>query len=439
MESTNQWSLFSSTSPLYSWAAGNSTSSNWKSGSEKPVQGLVPTRSIETIFTFSLMVIQCAVLHPKFQRSSSARLTRSSLGPVVVGWWLFYPFRIPVLPLRDRSMFTGFFASMVYPEQLVWHRGPCLMDGFAVWRVCCESLNTPTYLQVMVYPLYFPFLDCHKQSTWIEMVLETNGTRKCQVVHAGPSRIVSASTDLATFNFDPRGALLSLGVPYFRGIGLIAGFLHATCTMFVIGSSMEISSAAPVLLTYLVYPVAQTIGIPPNLSELVNPASYPSYFGPFLGFPSLAHFWGKCWNQYDKLAIFLARVLGGSPNIQKACGIMGVFALSGFLREYPLYVLQRDPHPYPRKLFKTLTGSFLFFFVQSIGLILEPSIIPHIPKRLGGAKLWTAFFLLLTSPLSTRDICRPGGMFNQVRPLQDWTWVDVVIPGRFVAGMFACH
>ncbi|KAI9621869.1 hypothetical protein KEM48_007541 [Puccinia striiformis f. sp. tritici PST-130] len=157
-------------------------------------------------------------------------------------------------------------------------------------------------------------------------------------------------------------------------------------------------------------------------------------------------FLGKSWHQKlrrpflfcgGKPAMSLARFLGGSSNIQKACGAMGVFAISGFLHEYPMYAVQREPHPYPRELFKSLPASFLFFFVQSFGVILEPFIIPHIPKRLGGGKLWTASFLLLTAPLFTRDICRPPGMFNRSGPLQQWTWLDIVVPGPLAARAFS--
>jgi hypothetical protein len=102
-----------------------------------------------------------------------------------------------------------------------------------------------------------------------------------------------------------------------------------------------------------------------------------------------------------------------------------------------MYAFQREPHPYPRELFKTLPASFLFFFVQSFGVILEPFIIPYIPKRLGGAKLWTTSFLFLTAPLFTRDICRPAGMFNQYRPPQKWTWLDIVIPAPIAARMLS--
>jgi hypothetical protein len=96
-----------------------------------------------------------------------------------------------------------------------------------------------------------------------------------------------------------------------------------------------------------------------------------------------------------------------------------------------MHVFERAPHPHPRGLFKTFPGSFLFFFVQSFGLILEPMIIPYIPKRLGGAKLWTACFLFLTAPLFTRDICRPTGMFTQYHVPQEWTWLHILIPAPY--------
>ncbi|KAI9605821.1 hypothetical protein H4Q26_004190 [Puccinia striiformis f. sp. tritici PST-130] len=206
------------------------------------------------------------------------------------------------------------------------------------------------------------------------------------------------SQDWTDYNFYPQRALLSMGVPSFRGLGLLAGCLHSVCTLFAIRCSFEIFHGTATLMTYLLYPMAKRIGLPSKLAELVNPASFPPYFGSLFELSSLAHFWGKFWHQKyrrafvfcgGKPAMWLARVLGGSSKVQKACGVVGVFTISGFLHEYPMYAFQQEPHPYPRKLFKTLPASFLFFFVQSFGVILEPLIIPYIPKQIGGPKIWT--------------------------------------------------
>jgi hypothetical protein len=113
--------------------------------------------------------------------------------------------------------------------------------------------------------------------------------------------------------------------------------------MLALSCTFEIPNTMATLLSYLVYPITKKIGLPPKLAELVNPACFPPVFGCLFELSSLANFWGKSWHQKfrrpflfcgGKPAKSLARVLGGSPSIQNVCGLLGVFAVSGFLHEY---------------------------------------------------------------------------------------------------------
>ncbi|EFP81074.2 hypothetical protein PGT21_009256 [Puccinia graminis f. sp. tritici] len=461
MQNINNTTLFSSKSLTSPWLSGNETSSIWYSGPEKPAQGIPTTSLFELLLVISLLVIQCALLHPKFKDSSSARLTRLSLGPLIIGWALLYPFRLPVVPFEERDILHGFLAVMMIFKSIEftfasgpYHmRGLKTVEGVPVWEkdsVAKPSLEEPesglgdlalwtALLFTSQRGLRWSWGPVGKgnESSFLQALLELV---RLQMVLLPCVGFVLYSQDWTTYSSDPRSALLSLGIPSFRGLGLVAGAIHSACTMLVVSSSLEMFNAVPVLLTYPLYPMAKSIGLSPKLYELLNPANYPPQFGSLFDFSSLANFWGKSWHQKfrraflfcgGKPAMSIARALGGSKNVQKACGAMGVFALSGFLHEYPLYAYEREPHPYPRQLFKTLPTSFLYFFVQSFGVILEPIIIPYIPKRLGGAKLWTISFLFLTAPLFTRDACRPGGPFNRYRFPQQWTWLDMVIPAPF--------
>ncbi|KAA1135844.1 hypothetical protein PGTUg99_029512 [Puccinia graminis f. sp. tritici] len=469
MENINNTTLilsmqsFTSSTP---WFTSNQTSSSW--GTSQPAQGVLTRWLFEKVLFLSLMVVQCALLHPQFQHSSSARLTRLSLGPPIIGWWLCYPFRLPLLPFQDRNIFPGFLAAIMVFKSLEWAFSPGpyhirtlkIVDGTPVWekesttKIAPENSQSNNLADFALWTtLQFTSQRGFRwswgpagkgnENSFLQALLEIV---RLQLVLLPCLGFVLYSQDWDSYDFDPRKPLLSLGVPSFRGLGLLAGGIHSACTMFVISCSIEMISALPVLSTYLLYPAAKRIGLPSKLVELANPANFPPQFGSLFELSSLAHFWGKSWHQKfrrpflfcgGKPAMSLARALGGSANVQKISGVMGVFALSGLFHEYPMYAFQRAPHPYPRALFETLPASFLFFFLQSFGVILEPLIIPYVPRRLGGAKLWTAAFLLLTAPLFTRDICRPAGMFNQYRPPHMWTWMDVVIPVPIAARMLS--
>ncbi|WAQ88186.1 hypothetical protein PtA15_9A311 [Puccinia triticina] len=469
MENMSNVTLFSSlNSVTMPWLTRNESTTSWEpSGlSEGAHSGKLPTRIFELVLILSLMVIQCGLMHPKFEGSSSARLTRLSLGPLIIGWWACYPFRLPVVPLEERNILPGFIAAMMIFKAVEWtfDAGPYRLrsltksaDGRPVWQKEATSdklapeKDTPSGLGDFVLWIFLQFgaqrgfrwswgpAAKGNESSFLRAFLEVVRLHLVLLPCLG---FVLYSQDFTTYSFDSRKALISLGVPSFPGLGLLACGLHSMCAMFVISTSIEMMSSVPALLSYPLYPLLKRTRLPPNLVELVNPVNFPPQFGPMFELSSLAHFWGKTWHQKfrrpflfcgGKPAMSLARALGGSTNVQKVCGVMGVFALSGLFHEYPMYAFQREPHPYPRELFKTLPASFLFFFVQSFGLILEPFIIPHIPKRLGGAKLWTCAFLFLTAPLFTRDICRPPGMFGQYRHPQQWTWLDLVIPAPLAA------
>jgi len=440
--------------------AGNETASwNWDTIPTEAAAGKMATLTCEMVFFMGLMAIQCALLHPKFHGSLTTRLMRLSLGPVIIGWWLCYPFRVPLKPFQDRTVLPGSFAMMMILKSCEWTfaEGPYhlrslkFVKGVPMWekqpvpfKLAPEDsesnwrdLTLWTLLQLSAnrgFRWSWGPASRGNEHTFLKLVVESV---RLHLMMLPCLAFVLYSQDWKTIDIDSRRPLLALGVPSFVGLRLIASGLHSLSTMFVIRTSLEMMNIISVLPTYYLYPLSQRMGLSPKISELLNPAGFPLLFGPISEFSSLAHFWAKTWHQKfrrpflfcgGKPAMSLARRFGASESVQKACGVMGVFAVSGLLHEFPMYAFQREPHPHPRKLFKSLPGSFLFFFVQSFGLILEPMIIPYIPKRLGGGKLWAAMFLFLTAPLFTRDICQPGGMFSLYRMPQHWTWVDFLLP-----------
>ncbi|KAI8456458.1 hypothetical protein BY996DRAFT_6970959 [Phakopsora pachyrhizi] len=136
------------------------------------------------------------------------------------------------------------------------------------------------------------------------------------------------------------------------------------------------------------------------MHELLNPLYYPiMYDSPHFS-NSLANFWSKTWHQAlrrsfifggGKPSMWISKKLGFSRKIQKIFFLFGVYFISGLQHEYLAAAVCQKPHSnaYPSKL---SPGSFIYFALQPVGIMIEPFIIPHIPKRIGGGMLWTFLF-----------------------------------------------
>lgn len=430
---------------VHTWEPTNVSSSNWSVGFSGESLTVRPdSLLIEKITFYALTALQCGLLHPSLQHSSLARWLRLSLGPLNVCWWLCYPFRFATgASQADVDWVSGFLATSMVFKVLEWTftSGPYHIrnlkhvNGEPVWEKETVPSQKPSSSKfcwsefILWTGLAFTAQRGLRWSWGPTGKGNTNSFGKTLLEMARHQSIIFItfaflvrSQDRSNYRIDPRSVLLELGVPSFPGLSLLAGCLHSTCCMFLISSAIEMMSYLLMVLTYLLYPLAQTIGLPSSLCELLNPKSYPPQFTSIFDLSSLAQFWGKTWHQKlrrpfifcgGQPARSLARAVGASTNVQKIFGVLGAFTISGLFHEYPLYAFQRAPHPHPRVLFKTFPGSFLFFFVQSFGVILEPFIIPYIPKRLGGGRIWTASFLLLTAPMFTRDVCLPHGLLDQ--------------------------
>lgn len=62
-----------------------------------------------------------------------------------------------------------------------------------------------------------------------------------------------------------------------------------------------------------------------------------------------------------------------------------------------IHAIARKPHPSPHFYFEEFPGSMFYFLMQPVGIILEPYIIPHIPRCLGGGWIWVFIFTLITA------------------------------------------
>jgi hypothetical protein len=68
------------------------------------------------------------------------------------------------------------------------------------------------------------------------------------------------------------------------------------------------------------------------------------------------------------------------------------------------------------------------FALQGLGVLIEPSVIPLVPQRFGGAKLWTISFLLLTMPLYSNHVTKPAKFLSVFKPLDEWGIQNLLTP-----------
>jgi hypothetical protein len=75
-------------------------------------------------------------------------------------------------------------------------------------------------------------------------------------------------------------------------------------------------------------------------------------------------------------------------------------------------------------------GTFFFFMIQPVGILLEPLIIPWIPKFLGGGTLWVWLFSLLMITPYRKALLGPFGAIDQaLPPLAQWPLYSFFVPG----------
>jgi hypothetical protein len=182
------------------------------------------------------------------------------------------------------------------------------------------------------------------------------------------------------------------------------------------------------LVTYLQFPE--------SIVELCDPIYFPPAFNSPHTVTSLADFWGKAWHTVfkriflvggGKPAVWIAKKLGASPRNQRLVGLFGVYAASAIFHEYFIWVIAQAPHPRPHT-FTSFPGTGLFFMIQPFALLMEPFIIPKIPKSVGGGRLWVWGFLVLSSYSFRAQVLDKGGMVKTHLPLSQWSWMYIISP-----------
>ncbi|KAG0147479.1 hypothetical protein CROQUDRAFT_670500 [Cronartium quercuum f. sp. fusiforme G11] len=179
----------------------------------------------------------------------------------------------------------------------------------------------------------------------------------------------------------PISCLLSIGIPNFLGLRLFAELVHAASFAIWLLCHMDTTFTFVTLLATDFHKLSIYFHFPEPILKLCDLVYYP----PMFDFP------------YKKL--------GASQRMQRIAGLFGIFAASTFIHEYRVFLI-----------------------IQPFAMLIEPYIIPLIPKSLGGGQLWVWAFSSLASYLFRVQCLAEDQMVAHFPPLSQWSWTYIISP-----------
>ncbi|KAH9816191.1 hypothetical protein DFH28DRAFT_1160874 [Melampsora americana] len=230
-----------------------------------------------------------------------------------------------------------------------------------------------------------------------------------------------------------------IGIPKFRFDRFIAESLTTLAFGFLLISGTDMSISQMNIQCHVIHWLGKHVWIPEWILRSTDPTlTQPAFDSPYSA-TSLSWFWGRGWHQIlrrDFLmcggypASTMARKLGGGLTTQKVCGLFGSFFVSALLHEYVVHHFAPESHPSPHRYLQEFPSSFAYFFVQPLGILLEPYIIPLIPRKMGGGWLWVLAFTLLTATPFRKQWIHDFRLIDDAfKPLKDWNMWTFLIPG----------
>ncbi|EGG03107.1 uncharacterized protein MELLADRAFT_109590 [Melampsora larici-populina 98AG31] len=415
----------------------------------------------QAFFPYVLVLWQCALLHPTFAHSNLARLIRISLTPINVMWSLTLPFRYCITPLESSAQKNMGMAAMgIIPavKSLEWgfasgayYKRPLkTIDGVQGWEKVKEDeifkkkqedepcsafkLITWTILQfTSMRGLNFTWgpaavANTHSTTYLVKRLLKNIVPMNIAIVFI----ILTRDSPLKT----PTSALLSIGVPVFPGLWILAESIYSFSFGVWLACGMDCRFTLFTLLCTALYKVMSFFQFPVEILDLFNPSYLPPLFHSPQSASSVAVFWAQSWHTMCKRTfvvtggkplVWITKKLGGTTKLQRLAGLMGIYLASAVIHEYLVLVLAQPPHSNPHT-FTSLPGSAIFFMLQPLGVLLEPEIIPYIPKQVGGGKLWTILFLIATAHSFREQYLGEGRLSGPLRPLSQWSLLYTLSP-----------
>ncbi|KAG0152334.1 hypothetical protein CROQUDRAFT_649716 [Cronartium quercuum f. sp. fusiforme G11] len=409
-----------------------------------------------------LVILQCTLLHPAFVNSKLARTIRVGLTPINASWAFMFPFRYCFQPLEISGPANmGIAISAIYTalKCLEWgfatgpyYKRPLKINqGVPKWEKVKETddsykkvqedepltafkLMTWTLLQLTsMRGLQFtwgPAMTANTQSTsyLIGRILRLIGPLTCSLALI----VLARDSPLGTLS----SGLLSIGVPNFLGLKLLAELLSAASFGIFLACTMDTRFTLATLFVTFLHKIAIFLQLPEHVLELCDPVYYPPMFNSPHNVTSIAEFWGRAWHTAlqriflingGKPAVWITNKLGTSSKIQRLSGLFGIFAVSAVLHEYLILAITQPPHHTPHTI-TSFPGSAFYFMLQPVAILIEPFIIPRIPKSLGGGRLWVWTFSILSSYSFRKQYLAKDGCAAGYPPLSKWSWMYVLSP-----------
>lgn len=335
------------------------------------IETLWNPQKITHIF-LALNMFQCILMHPNFQYSSWARITRLCIALISFPWWVCYPFKVVLLPL-DQHIFengtNGANCVMWGMKVIEWGfaRGPYLthrhpskstksklsnevkpimivkdehdkkLEGndyldWGLTQLTSSVIYTHSlFLNLTLVRCFFLLLmgiflvfdnvfisfrgfRCSWGSVKITPHLNFFETLVSlyQNYLIGLISAISLIAVRDSPDVTPASALTQIGLPpFFYGHSIFARCIHTLSYGLAIKSVIEFINLSFSLISHIIYPIIISLRILPNsICEFFNPIWYPPAFNSIFKSDSLAHFWGKAWHQMFRRGFMIC---GGIP------------------------------------------------------------------------------------------------------------------------------
>ncbi|KAH9816162.1 hypothetical protein DFH28DRAFT_217510 [Melampsora americana] len=418
---------------------------------------------LQAFIPYALVMCQCTLLHPKFAHSNLAWFIRISLTPINVMWSLTLPFRYCKTPLESNSQINMGLAAMSFytaVKCLEWgfasgayyKRPLTAIDGVQRWEKIKEdetfkkkqedepcsafTLITWTLLQLTsMRGLNFTWGPAAMANT-----LSTTYLIKRLLWVSFPMNIAIAFIALTRDSplKTPTSALLSIGIPNFPGLKILVESIYSISFAAMLAGQMDTFFTLCTLTCTALYKITSFLQFPDEILDLINPSYLPPMFNSPQSANSVAQFWSQSWHTLfkrifvvagGKPSVWISEKLGSSMKIQRSAGLIGIYLASAIQHEYFVLVMAQPPHSNPHTI-TSLPGSAIFFMLQPLAVLIEPDIIPYIPKRIGGGKLWVLIFLLVTSYTFREQYLGEGRLSTPIRPLSQWSLFYTLSPWK---------
>lgn len=141
----------------------------------------------------------------------------------------------------------------------------------------------------------------------------------------------------------PTSALLSIGVPNFPGLKILAESIYSVSFGAMLACTMDTRFTLSTLLSKAAYSIMSFLQFPEEILELVNPLYLPPMFHSPQSASSVAEFWAESWHTLlkrmfvmagGKPLVWVTKKLGGTTKFQRLAGLLGIYLASAVLHEY---------------------------------------------------------------------------------------------------------